>query len=156
MRRRTLLGVLTLLLPMPAAAQTDDAESRFLAKLDAQGWLTGPRGVTRYRVLKSGPAAGLSPTLVDHATVHYQGRLADGAVFEDTRKMGKPAVLLLTRVIPAWKQIVPLMRPGDVWELGVPASAGYGFQGSPSGKVPPNANLFFTLELLAFTPPKRS
>jgi hypothetical protein len=36
------------------------------------------------------------------------------------------------------------MRPGDVWELAVPAGSGYGATGSASGKVPPNANLFFT------------
>lgn len=158
MRRRDLLGLAAgLLLPAGAAGAQQPAlslaEQAFLDRLDSQGWKVGPRGPTRYRVIRSGPANGASPNVIDTASLHYQGRLENGTVFEDTRAAGRPVALQLTRTIGGWKQVVPLMRPGDVWELGVPASAAYGAAGSGSGKVPPGANLFFTIELLSFTRP---
>ena len=159
MRRRDLMSGMALTTLLPAAtarAQAlTQAEQAFLGKLGPD-WRTVPTGPTRYRIVKSGPATGPQPPLNVNATLHYQGRLESGKVFEDTREAGKPAQLMLTRVIPGWKQILPLMRPGDVWELAVPAGSGYGATGSASGKVPPNANLFFTIELLSFVKPKLS
>lgn len=160
MRRRDLLGLAAGLSLLPAGVALAQqptlslAEQAFLDRLDSQGWKVGPRGPTRYRVIRSGPANGASPSVIDTASLHYQGRLENGTVFEDTRAAGKPVALQLTRTIGGWKQVVPLMRPGDVWELGVPASAAYGAAGSGSGKVPPGANLFFTIELLSFTRPR--
>lgn len=157
-RRELLLAALPaiLLLPTTVRAQVlSSAEQAFLAKLgpDWQGVTNGP---TRYRIVKSGPATGPLVPLVSTATLHYQGRLESGKVFEDTREMGQPAQLMLTRAIAGWKQVLPLMRKGDVWELAIPASAGYGASGSASGKVPANANLFFTIEVLGFVKPKLS
>ncbi|AUN29307.1 FKBP-type peptidyl-prolyl cis-trans isomerase [Niveispirillum cyanobacteriorum] len=158
MKRRALLlaALPTILLPAAVRAQAlSSTEQAFLAKLgpDWQGVTNGP---TRYRVIKSGPATGPLVPLVSTATLHYQGRLENGKVFEDTREMGQPAQLMLTRAIAGWKQVLPLMRKGDVWELAIPASAGYGPSGSASGKVPANANLFFTIEVLGFVKPKLS
>lgn len=158
MRRRDLLlgAALVPLIPTAGRAQAPSAaEQAFLDRL-GDGWRTVPNGPTRYRIVKSGPATGPQAPLVSTATLHYQGRLESGKVFEDTRDAGKPAQLMLTRAIAGWKQVVPLMRPGDVWELAVPASAAYGPSGSASGKVPANANLFFTIELLGFVKPKLS
>ncbi|MFV3130193.1 FKBP-type peptidyl-prolyl cis-trans isomerase [Niveispirillum sp. KHB5.9] len=159
MRRRDLMLAACLAALLPAAtahAQAlTPAEQAFLAKLGPD-WCSVPNGPTRYRIVKSGPATGPQPALNVNATLHYQGRLENGKVFEDTRDAGKPATLMLTRTIPGWKQVLPLMRPGDVWELAVPAASGYGATGSASGKVPPHANLFFTIELLSFVKPKLS
>lgn len=155
--RRQLLGLLALpLLPVAPALARAPAEQAFLDRLSAQGWQAVPQGPTLYRIVRSGPAAGVPPRLIDTARMHYEGRLEDGTVFEDTRAQGRPAALQLTRVIAGWKQVLPLMRPGDVWELAVPASAGYGTAGSASGKVPSDANLFFTIELLSVTRVKLS
>lgn len=156
-RRELLLAALpAVLLSATARAQAlGNAEQAFLAKLGPD-WQSVTNGPTRYRVIKSGPATGPLVPLVSTATLHYQGRLESGKVFEDTREMGQPAQLMLTRAIPGWKQVLPLMRKGDVWELAIPASAGYGPSGSASGKVPANANLFFTIEVLGFVKPKLS
>lgn len=159
MRRRDLL-LTALAAPLlsvtTAQAQAPTAaEQAFLDKLGTD-WRTVTNGPTRYRIVKSGPATGPLVPLVSTATLHYQGRLENGKVFEDTRDMGQPAQLMLTRAIPGWKQVLPLMRQGDVWELAIPASAAYGSTGSASGKVPPNANLFFTIEVLGFVKPKLS
>ncbi len=156
-RRHLLLAVASaMLLPLSANAQAlTAAEQAFLDRLGPD-WRVGPNGPTRYRIVKSGPPNGPLVPLVSTATLHYQGRLENGKPFEDTREAGKPAQLMLTRAIAGWKQVLPLMRPGDVWELAIPASAGYGPTGSASGKVPPNANLYFTIELITFVKPKLS
>jgi FKBP-type peptidyl-prolyl cis-trans isomerase len=130
-------------------------ETEYLQSLDAQGWKTTPGGV-RYRVLHQGPGKGRGPVLTDYATMHYQGRLLNGMVFDDTAKIGKPSRIQLTRVIAGWKEVVPQMRVGDRWEIAVPAALGYGARGSASGKIPPNATLLFTIELLGLEAPKLS
>ena len=157
MRRRDLLLTAALaLLPVASRAQTlSVAEQAFLDRLGPE-WRKGPNGPTRYRIVKSGPESGPLVPLVSTVTLKYQGRLEAGKIFEDTRDQGGPAQILLTRAIAGWKQVLPLMRPGDVWELAVPASAGYGAAGSASGKVPAAANLFFTVEVLTFVKPKLS
>lgn len=159
MRRRDLLlsalAAPLLSVSMVQAQALSPAEQVFLGKLGPD-WRTVTNGPTRYRIVKSGPATGPLVPLVSTATLHYQGRLENGKVFEDTREMGQSVQLMLTRAIPGWKQVLPLMRKGDVWELAIPASAGYGPTGSASGKVPPNANLFFTVEVLGFVKPKLS
>jgi len=159
MRRRDLLlsalAAPLLSVSMVQAQALSPAEQAFLGKLGPD-WRTVTNGPTRYRIVKSGPASGPLVPLVSTATLHYQGRLENGKVFEDTREMGQSVQLMLTRAIPGWKQVLPLMRKGDVWELAIPASAGYGPTGSASGKVPPNANLFFTVEVLGFVKPKLS
>ncbi len=159
MKRRdllwTALAAPLLSVSMVQAQALTQAEQAFLGKLGPD-WRTVTNGPTRYRIVKSGPATGPLVPLVSTATLHYQGRLENGKVFEDTREVGQSAQLMLTRVIPGWKQVLPLMRQGDVWELAIPASAGYGPTGSASGKVPPNANLFFTVEVLGFVRPKLS
>jgi len=130
-------------------------EAEYLQSLDGQGWKATPGGV-RYRVLQQGPGKGRAPLLTDYATMHYQGRLLSGSVFDDTAKTGKPARLQLTRVIAGWKEVLPQMRVGDRWEIAVPAALGYGVRGSTSGKVPPGATLLFTIELLGLEAPKLS
>ena len=159
MRRRDLLlsalAAPLLTVSIVQAQALTPSEQAFLGKLGPD-WRMVTNGPTRYRIVKSGPATGPLVPLVSTATLHYQGRLENGKVFEDTREMGQSVQLMLTRAIPGWKQVLPLMRKGDVWELAIPASAGYGPTGSASGKVPPNANLLFTVEVLGFVRPKLS
>lgn len=155
-RRDLLLAALFVLASTAVDAQpVSVAEQAFLDGLGPQ-WRKAPNGQTRYRIVKSGPENGAMVPLVSTATLKYQGRLENGKVFEDTRDQDGPAQILLTRAIPGWRQVLPLMRPGDMWELAVPASAGYGAAGSASGKVPPGANLFFTIEVVTFVRPKLS
>jgi peptidylprolyl isomerase/FKBP-type peptidyl-prolyl cis-trans isomerase FklB len=53
-------------------------------------------------------------------------------------------------LIPAWREAMPLMHPGDEWMLWVPPRMGYGVEGK--GPVPPNAVLVFRIELLGVNP----
>ena len=71
-----------------------------------------PSGL-QYRVLTSGPADGPQPQKGDEVKVDYTGSLVSGAVFDSTNATGAPAVLKLDHLVPAWREALPKMRPGD-------------------------------------------
>jgi FKBP-type peptidyl-prolyl cis-trans isomerase FklB len=52
----------------------------------------------------------------------------------------------LGKVIPAWKEALPLMKDGAKWQLFVPPELGYGALGSTG--IGPNSTLLFDVELL--------
>jgi hypothetical protein len=55
------------------------------------------------------------------------------------------------QVIPGWEQALSNRRIGEVIELYIPAELGYGTTGSPPS-IPGNADLIFTVELIAAKP----
>ena len=133
----------------PAQAQAAKrAGEAFLAKnAKAPGVVVLPSGL-QYRVLRAGPAAGPHPAQGDEIKVHYEGKLLDGTVFDSTLASGQPAVMPLDHLVPGWMEALPLMRPGDEWELFIPANLGYGDEGAGGGQIPPGAVLVFKLQLL--------
>ena len=143
---------LTLLLSAGAAsAQTPPAApaavdgAAFLARnATAPGVVTLPSGL-QYKVVKSGPA-GPSPKEGDAIKVHYEGTLANGTVFDSTFQRGRPSLMPLDGLVPAWMEALPRMKVGDEWMLYVPASLGYGARGV--GPIPANSVLVFRLQLL--------
>jgi peptidylprolyl isomerase/FKBP-type peptidyl-prolyl cis-trans isomerase FklB len=52
--------------------------------------------------------------------------------------------------VPGWTEALQLMRPGDVWEVWLPAKLAYGDQ--DKGDIPPNSVLDFKIELLDVFP----
>lgn len=126
------------------------ADEAFLASnAQAQGVVSFP-GI-QYKVLKAGPATGAHPKRGSMITAHYEGRLISGEVFDSSYARSKPAEFPLRRLIVGWQTIVPLMRPGDQWEVYIPAVMAYGEQGTGGGKIPPGATLIFKIELISFT-----
>ena len=106
----------------------------------------------QYRVLRSGPADGPHPRRADDITVRYEGRFVDGKVFNTSSDQGAgTTVFSLQSLIPGWVAALQLMRPGDIWELVVPAYLAYG----PAGKsyIPPNTTLIFRVELVGIGAP---
>jgi len=82
--------------------------------------------------------------------VHYEGALVStGAVFDSSYERQQPAEFPLLAVVPGWQEGLQLLKPGDEATLVIPAALGYGAQGSPPD-IPPNADLRFRVELLAF------
>ena len=89
-------------------------------------------------------------------SVHYQGRLTDGTIFDDSQKRGTPFSFTLGsgQVIPGWEQGIVGMKIGEKRVLTIPPELGYGAAGA-GGVIPPNATLVFDVELIAVTiPPK--
>lgn len=131
----------------PPATQAQSEQSRaFMAKVAAEkGIHVLPSGLA-YRIVRSGPEAGLKPQLSDEVKVHYEGKLENGQVFDSSYERGQPAAMPLKGLVPGWQEALQLMRPGDVWILYVPSNLGYGEQGQ--GPIPPGAPLIFRIELI--------
>ncbi len=99
----------------------------------------------QYEVLKE--AEGPKPTADDVVTVHYEGSLTDGTVFDSSIKRGTPIDLPVGGVIPGWVEGLQLMSVGEKYKLYIPSELAYGEQ-SPSPLIPANSVLVFELELL--------
>jgi FKBP-type peptidyl-prolyl cis-trans isomerase FkpA len=127
------------------------AQAAYLAENAAKaGWQASASGL-QYTVLKAGDGKGPRPAPGSEVTVHYEGRLIDGQVFDSSYARNEPATFPLSGVIRGWQEGVPLMRVGEVWEFAIPAALGYGSRGA--GPIPPASALIFKIELLdAATP----
>lgn len=99
----------------------------------------------QYEVISEGTGAAPEPTST--VRVHYEGRLADGTVFDSSIERGEPAEFPLDGVIPGWSEGLQLMKTGAKYRLFMPPALGYGDRGV-GGHIPPNAVLIFEVELL--------
>lgn len=105
----------------------------------------------QYKVLKSGPADGTHAQRKDDVTVRYEGRFANGELFDSSPDGGKgTTVFPLQKLIPGWIAALQLMRPGDVWMLYLPPYLAYGADGRDT--IPPATPLVFKVELVAAAP----
>lgn len=84
------------------------------------------------------------------------GRLADGSVFDSSRSRNAPFKFVLGTgaVIRAWDAGFGTMAAGEAALLVASAAAAYGAAGSPP-TIPPDATLYFEVELLSFGPKKK-
>ena len=130
--------------PAPAAATPSGAD--FLAKNAREPGVQALPSGLQIKVVASGPAAGPSPKPGDIIKVHYEGKLVNGEVFDSSFERGKPVIMPLGGLVPAWMEALPRMHVGDEWMLYAPAELGYGAQGA--GPIPPNSVLIFRVKLL--------
>ncbi len=133
----------------PAGEGAEAAKAHMAKNARKDGVVTLPSGV-QYEIVRAGPAEGLKPGPHDEVKVHYEGRLVDGEVFDSSYERGVPAAMPLQALIPAWIEVLQLMRPGDEWLITVPPEMGYGERGQ--GPIPPNSVLIFRIELIDVLP----
>jgi len=107
------------------------------------GVVTLPSGL-QYKVITQG--TGEKPTASDRVTVHYQGTLIDGTVFDSSIERGEPATFGVSQVIKGWSEALQLMPVGSKWMLYIPYDLAYGSR--DQGAIKPFSNLIFEVELL--------
>jgi FKBP-type peptidyl-prolyl cis-trans isomerase FklB len=106
--------------------------------------MTLPSGL-QYKVIKEG--TGKSPNGDDIIVCHYTGKLINNTTFQSSYDEGQPLKAYPSGVIPGWREALPRMKVGSIWELYVPYQLGYG-SGGIKDKVPPYATLIYQIELL--------
>lgn len=117
---------------------------QFLAENKSkEGVTTLPSGL-QYKIIEKG--TGAIPSSADQVTVHYEGKLLDGTVFDSSYKRGEPATFGVTQVIKGWTEILQTMPEGSKWEVYIPQDLAYGER--DSGTIPPFSTLIFTIELI--------
>jgi len=85
-------------------------------------------------------------------SVHYEGRLLDGTVFDSSYERGEPFQFQvgLGRVIPGWDEGLTQMHVGGKARLIIPSHIGYGDRGA-GDLIPPFSTLVFDVEVLEVT-----
>jgi FKBP-type peptidyl-prolyl cis-trans isomerase len=134
--------------PAPIDAQNPvwhAQQQLYLLGLTAEdGWHFVEGGV-RWRWIAY-TASERKPTVADVVTVHYEGRLLDGTVFDSSYARGSPATFPLGRLVKGWQLAIPQMGVGETIEIAIPSDLAYGPVGR--GPIPGNATLVFKVELI--------
>ena len=101
--------------------------------------------------------SGAAPSKGQTIQAHYTGRLENGRVFDSSYERGSPLKFKVgvRQVIAGWDEgilgdggDVPAMQVGGRRRLVIPSELGYGARGA-GGVIPPNATLYFDVELVA-------
>lgn len=109
---------------------------------EQEGVIKRPSGLL-IKIVERGEGGIIKPT--DRALVNYEGRLADGTVFDTSYGRG-PAAIPVYGVIRGWEEALLLMQIGSKWEIALPSKIAYGKAGQRG--IPPDSILFFTVELV--------
>jgi len=121
------------------------SEMQALLEKHSEGFQQTESGL-RYKILSAGK--GPKPSQGDRVSVHYEGSLLDGTMFDSSVQRGEPIEFLLGvgQVIPGWDEGIQLLRVGDKARLLIPSELAYGSRGA-GGVIPPNAPLLFDVSL---------
>ncbi|NNK10146.1 MAG: peptidylprolyl isomerase [Flavobacteriaceae bacterium] len=101
----------------------------------------------RYKLIQEG--SGKKPEKGQQVSVHYEGSLPSGQVFDSSYKRKEPITFQLGvgQVIPGWDEGIGLLKVGDKARFVIPSNLAYGSAGA-GGVIPPDATLIFEVELM--------
>lgn len=101
----------------------------------------------RYKIIQKG--SGSKAEKGKTVSVHYEGALSNGQVFDSSYKRNQPIdfTLGIGQVIPGWDEGIGLLQVGDKARFVIPSHLAYGSAGA-GGVIPPNATLIFDVELM--------
>ena len=120
------------------------AEAEFLVENAKKPGVTMTSSGLQYEVLIE--KNGQKPSLDSTVKVHYQGRLTDGTLFDNSYERQEPVEFPLYQVIPGWSEGLQLMSVGSKYRFYIPSELGYGPSGY--GPIPPYSALIFEVDLL--------
>lgn len=135
-----------MLLQEESSKEARAAGDNFLAENKEKDGVQVTESGLQYIVLEKGE--GDSPKATDTVTVHYEGTLIDGSVFDSSIQRGQPTQFGVSQVIPGWVEGLQLMKPGSKFKFFIPQELAYGPQGS-GGTIPPYSALVFDVELIS-------
>lgn len=171
LRKQYLIFIFALVLVLaacgPASTETPEAEEPVDTELDPTVEVTdgvaAPEGMPEsfegldFETTESGlqiaiteEGSGEQAEIGKVVAVHYTGMLGDGQVFDSSMTQGEPIRFPLGqgRVIPGWEEGIAMLSEGAKAKLIIPGDLGYGAQGAGGGVIPPNATLYFDVELI--------
>ncbi|MET1260075.1 peptidylprolyl isomerase [Flagellimonas sp. DF-77] len=101
----------------------------------------------RYKMINKG--SGAQAEKGKTVSVHYEGSLTNGQVFDSSFKRNQPIdfTLGIGQVIAGWDEGIGLLKVGDKARFVIPSHLGYGSRGA-GGVIPPDATLVFDVELM--------
>lgn len=128
------------------------APAYFEALRKRDGVFTRPSGLC-YEILRPGDDSRAGPDQT--AVVTYHARLADGAEFDSTDRMG-PVDVALPRIVPGWREGLQLIGVGGGIRLHVPPALAFTDEDAMKMGIPPASIVVCDIELLAIkdTPPE--
>lgn len=127
------------------SSNTLEEGKKFLEENGKRAEVTTTASGLQYEVLQEGN--GQKPSgATSRVTVHYEGRLISGQIFDSSYRRNQPATFGLNQVITGWTEGVQLMPKGSKYRFFIPSELGYGARGA--GSIPPNSTLIFDVELL--------
>ena len=126
-------------------AELKKAQEAALEKV-AEGFETTDSGL-RYKIINRG--SGKQTQKGKTVSVHYEGSLLNGQIFDSSYTRKKPIDFKLGvgQVIAGWDEGIALLKVGDKARFVIPSNLGYGSSGA-GGVIPPNATLLFDVELM--------
>jgi len=101
----------------------------------------------RYKIIQKG--SGAQAEKGKSVSVHYEGSLENGQVFDSSYRRKDPITFTLGigQVILGWDEGIALLKEGDKARFVIPSYLGYGERGA-GGVIPPNTTLVFDVELV--------
>lgn len=125
-----------------------DAKAEAEAEMEklAAGFDTTESGL-RYKMIQQG--SGAKAEKGKTVSVHYEGSLTNGQVFDSSYSRNQPIdfALGVGQVIPGWDEGIALLKVGDKARFVIPSNLAYGSAGA-GGVIPPDATLIFDVELM--------
>jgi FKBP-type peptidyl-prolyl cis-trans isomerase FkpA len=116
----------------------------FLEENGRKDGVTTTESGLQYEVITLGD--GPMPDETSTVSVHYEGTLLDGTVFDSSYDSGEPISFPLNGVIAGWTEGLQLMPMGSTYKFYIPSNLAYG--SSEQGPIPANSTLIFKVELL--------
>lgn len=125
-----------------------EAKEKAAAEMEklAAGFDTTESGL-RYKMIQQGNGAKAEKGKT--VSVHYEGSLTNGQVFDSSYSRNQPIdfALGVGQVIPGWDEGIALLKVGDKARFVIPSNLAYGSAGA-GGVIPPDATLIFDVELM--------